>query len=441
MIVVPCPPAAGWWGVAFRPMAELTAVHIPPGPQGLGALLPPLRAALAGTGPAIAPLPAVGSVPPAYLDNLIAAVALDKQVADDVAVVVATSGSTGNPAGVALSRSNVAAAAGALGRWRASQPGTARPLRWLASLPLHSIGGLMAVIRSLCAGEEPVAAPWLAGAAAFRATDLLAAGRALHAATPPEVGLAVSLVPTMAERLLAADIAVAAGEVFDLLLVGGAAARPGSLRQLRAAGCVAVDSYGMTETAGGVVFDSMPAPGVGVHVQSDGRLVIAGPMVAQGYRDGREPQDWSTHAGLPAFRTRDRGEVTADGRIRILGRSDDVVAVGGVNVDTAAVARLLAAQPGIAEAVVVAVPDKHWGARLAAFAIPSSVAACPAPGELAAVVNRELGRAAVPRDLVLRPTLPRLPGGKPDRLALARTAVDPDADRPTGPDPSGTMSP
>lgn len=402
-------------------MAELIVVHLPPGPEGLQVLLPPLRAALAGDGPAIAPVPAPDAVGRQYLAALIKAVAPEQPVDSEVSVVVATSGSTGDPAAVALSRSNLTAAAVALQQWRAHQAGQGGPLRWLASLPLHSIGGLMTVVRSLVAGQEPVAAPWLGGAATFRAEDLVAAGQRVAAESPQGVGLGVSLVPTMVQRLAAAGLAAAAGSVLDLLLVGGAPAQPETLRLLRESGCNVVNSYGMTETAGGAVFNGEPAPGVLVRTEPSGRLVIAGPMVAGGYRDGRAAQDWSVVSGLPAFRTGDRGEIAADGHVRWIGRIDQVVAVGGVNVDIAAVERLLARQPGVAEAVIVAVADEQWGAHLAGFVVARSDGAPPSVQSLSNVLAQQLGRPAVPRSLSLARSLPRLPSGKPDRVALANS--------------------
>ena len=98
------------------------------------------------------------------------------------------------------------------------------------------------------------------------------------------------------------------------------------------------------------------------------------------------------------FRTGDLGR-WVDGRLEVLGRVDDVVVTGGEKVAPAAVERVLAAQPGVRAACVVALPDPEWGAVVAAALVVEGAPAAGAPAvdDLRAAVRAALGRAAVPQ--------------------------------------------
>lgn len=394
-------------------MPALEVLEVPPGPAGLVRVLPALRSALDGSGPAIGLTPAGSSAAELAVRSALRA---SEPIAADTAVVIATSGSTGAPAAVELSAAALCSAADGL----ADLVGGGR--RWLASLPLHSVGGLMTVVRSLRAGAEPIAGQWLGGASSFGGADFQTATRQLLGAGPvKEVGgHAVSLVPAMLARLLTGGSGcLEALRHYDLVLVGGAAAPAGQLAAARAQGVAVVASYGMTETCGGVVFDGVSVPTARVSAPA-GRLRISGPMVARGYRDGRTPELFGlTPAGVPTFLTNDLGAIDAHGLIDVRGRVDDVVAVGGGNVSLMAVERILGLHAG--GAAVVAVPDQTWGARIVAFLVTPQM-----PQEaLATVVRDRLGAAAVPREWRVLPTLPLLSGGKTDRRQLTKWATPP----------------
>ncbi len=191
-----------------------------------------------------------------------------------------------------------------------------------------------------------------------------------------------------------------------------------------------VRTYGMTETAGGCVYDGAPLPGVRVQVSAgdegdDGEIRRGGPVLALGYR--LRPLDTADRFADGWFRTGDVGRLTADGRLTVTGRRDDVVQVRGTAVGVAAVEGVLAAVPGVRECAVVAVDGGDDGSRLVAFVVPE---AGPTPGDdlvdrLRATVRRQLGPAAVPRTVHPLHSLPVLPGGKIDRSALRRRATAP----------------
>lgn len=406
--------------ISLRPCVGL---EIPPGPAGLEALIPALVAAMDGTGPAVGLLPGSGSVE--YRSMMAAAVDPGVPVPAGVAVVAATSGSTGDPAGVLLPESSLRSAAHAFAD-RSGHPGGHR---WVAALPLHHAGGLMVAVRSVVAGTTPVPVASLGGAEpfsvpAFAAATAQAVERSGHDRRP----LAVSLVPSM---LALVDSAGADGwdllAEYDAVLVGGAAAPRALVDRLLFAGVHVFTSYGMTETCGGAVVDGRPLPGVTVDVEPAGRLVIGGPTVALGYRDGRDPDRWSTDPeGHRRFHTDDLGRVGPDGQVVVEGRADDVVQVAGASVSIGAVRAVLTADAAVVVAEVVALPDHQWGARLVAAVVPTP-AAEPTAGfvaDLADRVERTLGRAARPRAIHVVDSLPTLESGKVDRRAVLAWASD-----------------
>jgi len=414
----------------LAPSRPCAGIELPSGPAGLEALLPALATAMDGTGPAIALLTGSGST--AYRSMISAAVVPEAPVPAEVAVVAATSGSTGNPAGVLLPASALRAAA----RGFAERAGQPEGHRWVAALPLHHAGGLMVAVRSVVAGTTPVAMASLGGAEPFSVEAFAAAtARAVELSARDDRPLAVSLVPPMLAML---DAAGARGwdllAEYDAVLVGGAATPTTLVDRLLFAGVHVFTSYGMTETSGGAVFDGRPLPGVSVDVEADGRLALRGAQVALGYRDCRESDRWSTDRdGQRRFRTDDLGSVGPDGLVSVEGRVDDVVQVAGASVSAGAVRAVLEADPRVAAAEVVALPDPQWGSLLVAAVVPAGPAPAPGPGvapaltdELANLVELSLGRAARPRAIHTVDHLPTLESGKVDRRAVLEWASDRD---------------
>jgi O-succinylbenzoic acid--CoA ligase len=321
-------------------------------------------------------------------------------------VVVTTSGSTGEPKlvelGVDALRASAAATAARLG-------GDAR---WLLALPAEHVAGVQVVVRALLAGAPPEALDLRGG---FRPGAFATATAAL-----PEGRRHTSLVPTQLRRLLdAGGAALDALRSYAAVLVGGAALDPGLHARARAAGVAVVTTYGMSETAGGCVYDGVPLDGVVVDLEADGRIRLGGPVLARGYL-GRPEETAAAFAG-GRFRTGDLGRWSG-GRLVVLGRADDVVVTGGEKVAPAAVERVLGAQPGVAAACVVGLPDPEWG-QVVAAAVVGTGARIDADA-LRAAVRAELGRAAVPRRIVELAALPLRGVGKPDRAAVTALLTD-----------------
>ena len=250
-------------------------------------------------------------------------------------IVVETSGSTGQPKRVVLSRRAVLASGAAT----AARLGGTGP--WVLALPMTYVAGLQVACRSLAAGHRPV----LLDDHASLAGAVAAAGGAPY----------VSLVATQLVRALR----VAGRHGGARRVRGGAggrrAGRPGAARagaRRRASGSVA--TYGSAETAGGCVYDGLPLDGVAVAIGANGRIRIGGPTLFDGY-DG-DPALTADVLVDGWFLTADAGRFDEDGRLQVLGRLDDMVISGGVKVPTGIVAARLREHPAVTAVDVVGCP-------------------------------------------------------------------------------------
>jgi o-succinylbenzoate---CoA ligase len=299
-------------------------------------------------------------------------------------LLIETSGSSGLPKRVVLSRAAIIASALATER-RLGGSGT-----WALALPSTYVAGVQVVVRSLLAGRSPVLDGW--GDARF-----------------------TSLVPTQLHRMLASPGDAAALAAMDAVLLGGGPVDPDLRRRAEDAGVRVVATYGSSETAGGCVYDGVPLDGVAVAVGAEGRIRIAGPVLFDGY-DG-DPALTAASLVDGWFLTSDAGRLDEDGRLQVLGRLDDVVVSGGVKVPLPAVAARLRAHPDVAAAEVLGVEDPEWGQRVVAFVVGALDR-----GAARDWVAERHPRSWAPRDVVVVDALPLLPNGKVDRAALREMA-------------------
>ncbi|MDQ3504446.1 MAG: o-succinylbenzoate--CoA ligase [Actinomycetota bacterium] len=378
--------------------------------QALASVSSALTDALAGS----TTLCVLPDTPPPSGHDWRSALHLDEPVSADVAALVATSGSTGAPRAVLLTAGALLASAHAALR-RLSGPGA-----WLLALPVSSIGGMQVLIRSQMAGIEPVGLDLSGG---FRADVFALAAKSLPRGQPHYA----SLVPTQLRRIVdSGSAALDALAGFDAVLVGGGPLDAELRATATAAGASIVSTYGMTETAGGCVYDGIPLEGVFVEAAATG-LRIGGSVVGLGYHG--EPDDSRESFVDGWFLTRDAGQVADSGLVSVTGRIDDVIISGGVNVSLGAVEEALRAHPGIADVAVLGRPDKEWGQAVIALVVPARGATVELT-EMRAHVSASLGAAAAPREVQAVPALPRLHSGKLDRMAAQRLM--------SGHDPAGS---
>jgi len=384
-------------------------LHLAPAPPGAEPrILDALAAALDGSGPALAPVRPGGQGPAAHGPGGHLA-----HVPDGVALAVTTSGSTGSPRTVLLSRAALVASASA------TDARLGGPAQWLLALPVHHVAGLQVLVRSLLAGTAPVL---LDQSARFTGETFAAATARLDG--PRRF---TSLVPTQLHRVLASPAGTRALATYDAVLVGGAATDPSLLRAAREAGARIVRTYGMTETSGGCVYDGVPLDGVRVDLDPDGRIHLAGPMLASGYLGEPEltARTFVERDGVRWLRTDDAGTLDGpdDGVLRVLGRLDDMISTGGVKVAPAAVEAALTGIEQIAQACVVGVPDPEWGAAVVAVVVLAPGHAAAPLESVRAHVAHTLGAPAAPRRMLVVDELPERGPGKTDRRAVQRLAA------------------
>jgi O-succinylbenzoic acid--CoA ligase len=178
-----------------------------------------------------------------------------------------------------------------------------------------------------------------------------------------------------------------------------------------------ITTYGMSETCGGCVYNGMPLDGVELRTTPDHRIQIAGPVLFSGYRN--RPDLTEAVIGEDGwFTTSDLGRLSPDGRLSVDGRADDLINTGGHKVSPTEIAAILESCPTVREALVFGEPDSQYGQRVTAVVVPAKLSAPPRLEELRTAVKKRLPAYAAPRALVVIPTMPLLPSGKPDLAKL-----------------------
>jgi len=382
-------------------------------PDDLTALTRALRAALDGTGPALA----LGATPsatptstPTSAPALTQSGASAPPLPEGTAVVLTTSGSTGVPKSVVLPASALRASAQATVELLGEGP-------WLLALPAGYVAGMQVLVRALVQGRTPHAIDGRFSPAAFvAAAERMPAGARF-----------TSLVPAQLATLLDAEAPTLRS--FAAVLVGGQALAPALREKATAAGVRVVRTYGSTETSGGCVYDGRVLPGVRVRIEA-GEIQIAGPTLATGYLgDAALTADRFIDAdGERWYRTGDAGALEA-GVLRVEGRLDNVIVSGGVNISLDRVEQVVRTIPGMESAIVVGVPDERWGEASVIVAVHNDTRHNDTgqAGLLAAAreaVAAVLGAPARPSRLVLVDELDVLPSGKPDRERIRRALLN-----------------
>ena len=333
---------------------------------------------------------------------------------DDIELFIATSGTEGEAKAVMLSGANLQAAVSASRRRLPLVPGDA----WLACLPLYHIGGMAILYRCAEAGATVVLHE------RFDAQRVLADMEKYRISH-------ISLVPAMLAQLLDACKDAPPPASLGYALIGGGPLSDALMRRARAAGWPLCASYGMSEAGSQVATQcrlaqdwqpgqvGSPLPGVEVEIVDEqgrptagvGRIRIRGAAVMAGYANPQRLPGQGLAQGW--FVSGDLGSLDAEGKLTVLGRHDDMLVSGGVNVHPQAVEDVLKRCPGVVDAALTAIADAVWGDLLVAVVVGDGSDAA-----LAQWCREQLPGAMRPRRFVRVGALPRNPLGKLERQAL-----------------------
>jgi o-succinylbenzoate---CoA ligase len=314
-----------------------------------------------------------------------------------VCSLITTSGTTGKPRPVGLTYGNHLWSAVGSAFNLGVDPGD----RWLCCLPLHRVGGLSIVMRSVIYGTS------------VAIHDGFDAARVAEALGRDRITL-VSLVATQLVRLLeeGADLSLPRA-----ILVGGGPVPVEVLKEALDRGATVVQTYGLTEAASQVTtlapeeawrkLGSAGRPLLTTHLRiQEGEILVQGPTVAPGVAD----EDGWLHTG-------DLGSIDEEGFLYVVDRLGDVIVTGGEKVVPAEVEEVLLRHPSVADAAAVGRADSEWQEALTAVVVPRDEAEISAE-ELRAHCDAELSGHKVPKRFEFVSELPRTEAGKLLRRAL-----------------------
>ncbi|MGR3468059.1 MAG: acyl--CoA ligase [Shimia sp.] len=346
--------------------------------------------------------------------------------ADDMALILHTSGTTSRPKIVPLSHANIAASARHIAEALALTAGD----RCLNVMPLFHIHGLVAALSaSMAAGGSVWCAPGFDALRFF-----------------PWMGQAhptwYTAVPTMHQAILsrAARNAEVIAKVPLRFLRSSSASLPaqvmGQLREVF--GAPVIEAYGMTEAAhqmtsnplteqrpGSVGRPAGPQVRIAHEVEDrltdgTGEIVISGPNVTPGYESNPEAnaKSFFEAEGARWFRTGDQGAFDADGFLHLTGRLKEIINRGGEKISPLEVDGILMDHPAIAQVVTFALPHAKLGEEVAA-AVTLRDGATVDERAIRAFAAERLAPFKVPRRVVILDEIPKGATGKMQRIGMA----------------------
>lgn len=312
-----------------------------------------------------------------------------------VSLVLSTTGSSGLVKEVGLSASALLTSARAANNFLTASFGNS----WSLLLPLNHIAGVNVLIRSLELGTEPI--------------DIRNRDGEL-----PKVDF-TAIVPTQLFKALNGDDRLLAHLIgAKAVLVGGAPLSADLMVQAEMAGINLVTSYGMTETAGGFIYNGVPLAESQIKLTSQNCLAIKSSVLASTYI-GAEPL-WEAQFEDGWFITKDLAKFE-DEKLVVIGRSDDVIISGGENISLDAVEGALAARFTGKTFGALAKNDVRWGDALHVAIVGEDL---PAESEINDFLIEKFGVGAKPKGFLYPTQLPLLGIGKVDRSKLAQLIAE-----------------
>ncbi len=334
-------------------------------------------------------------------------------------LIIQTSGSAGRPRGVMHGAHGLRAAS----RAACQRLAFAADDLWLVCLAPWHIGGIAILERALYRKARVLVLPKFE---ADRVWDGLHRHPVSH----------LSLVPAMLARLLEQAAGQRPPAQLRKVLIGGGALSPALACEAAAQGWPLCVSYGLSEagsqaatlcdpgddwTPGDV---GSPIPGMQLAIEpsgdAHGRIKLRGDMLMCGYLN----PDFAPGLGLAAdgwFVSNDLGCIDEAGHLHVLGRFDDMIISGGINIHPASVERIVCGHPAVREVAVIGQPDSVYGEIVTAIVVGGV-----AGEELLAWCREQLPSALRPRRVVRRDALPLGATGKVDRRRLRELVQDPE---------------
>jgi O-succinylbenzoic acid--CoA ligase len=334
--------------------------------------------------------------------------------ATDPALMLYTSGTTGEPKLVVLTVKNLLSSAVASSFRLGVSPGD----RWLNPLSVYHMGGFAPVFRSALYGTTVVLTESFDPETMLDALDS-------HSCT------GISLVPTMLRRLL--DVGTLPDSL-RFVLLGGAPASDELIERCARREVPVFPTYGMTETASqvatarpseafvhtgtvgrplfGTELSILDGEGTPLEAGETGELVVSGPTVFARYYDDSEATAavFSEHG----FHTGDVGHRDEGGRLWVTGRLDERISTGGELVDPGEVAATIREYPSVKDATVVGLSDSEWGERVGALVVSEETSDTDA---LRDYCRERLAGFKIPRTIAFTDSLPRTASGTIERDA------------------------
>jgi|688.fasta_scaffold310576_2 O-succinylbenzoic acid--CoA ligase len=302
-------------------------------------------------------------------------------------VIIETTGSSGIRKRVLLSTGAIETSA----ELSNSQIGAAPGDIWSLLLPINHIAGVNVLARAIKLDSKVVGVD--------------------------ETADYTAIVPTQLHRALFGDKKLLEHlQKCKSVLVGGSPASKTLLELATKAGINVITTYGMTETSGGCIYNNRALPGVSVEADETGRLMIKGPILANGYENNQEL--WNENFKDEWFLTNDLGTVK-DNEVLVIGRSDDVVLSGGENVSLIAIENELAANFPDVNFLATSITDFEWGQKICLI---SNIEIDHL--QVSQVLKDKLGKQFVPKDFLVVEQIPQIGIGKPDRVKASQLFVD-----------------
>ena len=324
---------------------------------------------------------------------------------DDICILLFTSGTTGiSPKAVPLTYRNLLS----------SSISSALRLKtdlndiWILYLPLHHMGGLSPLFRSIISGT---------------------AIATIDSPSPQNLQLCMqkynitclSTVPTLLTKLINEQVDLS---TLRILLLGGGSIPESLLDRCKSLSIPVYPTYGATETSSQIAtatpLDLITNPGtvgrplnsLNLAIQNEqnqpvdegeyGEIIVSGPMVSKGYF----PPDVHSFSKLSnhTFRTGDIGYMKG-GFLWIMGRIDDLIITGGEKVYPAEIENLLLTHPDVSDVAVFSEPDDMWGSKIVAIIVKNNPAL--SKEELLSFCQKKLSKYKIPKTIHFIDSIPR----------------------------------